>query len=240
MIYTKLALTFEQQADLLIQRGLATDRDEFITVLCSVNYYRLSGYLYPFRKSDHTFYPGTNFNQVWRRYTFDRHLRLLTLDAIERVEDALRTQLVYEHVHAYGPFGYTNLNNLPKLNNQDFESLQHRIRMETKRSQEVFVKHFINKYRDNHEHLPLWMVVEIIPFGLTFTLYNAVETRIMKTLASIYGVPDVVLKSWLGTINAIRNICAHHGRLWNRQLSFRHKIPKYRKKPTMAYTSRHS
>jgi len=91
LIYSKPALTFEQQADLLINRGLVADRDKLIAVLHSVNYYRLSGYLYPFRMPDQTYYPSTNLNKVWRRYTFDRHLRLLTLDAIDRVEVAVRT-----------------------------------------------------------------------------------------------------------------------------------------------------
>ena len=93
------------------------------------------------------------------------------------------------------------------------------------------MQHFNSKYGVNQPDLPLWMVAEIIPFGAMFTLCNGVEAHIMKKLASSYDVPDIVLESWLGTLNAIRNICAHHGRLWNRQLGFRPKIPRKRKHP---------
>ena len=95
MEYKKSPLTFEQQADLLISRGLQADRAQLISSLKSVNYYRLTGYLYPFRMADDTFKPGTTLEMVWRRYSFDRRLRVLVMDAIERVEVAVRTQLVY-------------------------------------------------------------------------------------------------------------------------------------------------
>src|SRR6266508_2779501 len=99
MEYPKQALTFEQQADLLISRGLIADRNLLINRLRSVNYYRFSGYLYPFRNSDDTFHSGTTFEKVWRHYTFDRRLRVIVMDAIERVEVAVRTQTVYHFVH---------------------------------------------------------------------------------------------------------------------------------------------
>jgi abortive infection bacteriophage resistance protein len=94
--YTKSALTFEEQADLLLARGLIGDRTELIDRLKAVSYYRLSGYLYPFRNlPTDKFVPGTDLATVWRRYNFDRRLRLVLLDAIERVEVAVRTRLVY-------------------------------------------------------------------------------------------------------------------------------------------------
>jgi len=89
MEYTKPSLTYEEQADLLISRGLLADRDILIATLQNVNYYRLSGYLYPFRNTDDSFLDGTTLNIVWRRYRLDRRLRFLLLDAIERVEVAL-------------------------------------------------------------------------------------------------------------------------------------------------------
>ena len=82
MIYAKGALTLEQQADQLIARGLVAGRNELIGRLKVVNYYRLSGYLYPFRQPDETLRPGTTLDMVWRRYNFDRRLRIILLDAI--------------------------------------------------------------------------------------------------------------------------------------------------------------
>ena len=100
MKYSKHALTFDEQADLLIARGLLCDRDELLGRLRSVSYYRLSGYWYPFRRSDDSFTDGTTLETVWRRYTFDRRFRLVVLDAIERIEVCVRTELVYLLAHA--------------------------------------------------------------------------------------------------------------------------------------------
>jgi len=119
VIYSKQALSLEVQADRLIARGLIADRDELIGRLKVVNYYRLSGYLYPFRirnaegKVLDDFSPGTSLETVWRRYNFDRRLRILLLDAIERIEVAVRTRFVFHFVQAHGPFGYLNEKNLP-------------------------------------------------------------------------------------------------------------------------------
>jgi abortive infection bacteriophage resistance protein len=75
------------------------------------------------------------------------------------------------------------------------------------------------------------MVAEIMPFGTMLTLFDGAEPAIKRAIAAEYGVPDVVFHSWLGTLNVVRNICAHHGRLWNRQLGFRPKFPNARKYP---------
>src|SRR5581483_3784677 len=119
MIYPKKALSLEDQADLMLNRGLVANRDELISRLKVVNYYRLSGYLHPFRVRDATgkptdnFMPGTSFDIVWRRYNFDRRLRIILLDAIERIEVSVRTRLVFHFVMAHGPFGYLSDKNLP-------------------------------------------------------------------------------------------------------------------------------
>lgn len=231
MRFEKPALSYEEQADLLLSRGLQADRNELIAKLNHVNYYRLSGYLYPFRNADDTFKPGTTFESVWRRYTFDRRLRLIVLDAIERVEVAVRTQLVYEHVHRYGPFGYTNPGSLPKLDGGQNGWFLDRVFQETERSKEVFVRHFKEKYGDQHPYLPLWMVSEIMPYGALFTLFSGVEPDIKRVVAQAYDLPYKVLFSWLSVLNMVRNICAHHGRLWNRELGIKPLVPNERKYP---------
>ena len=77
MKFTKIPKTYEEQADLLISRGLIAKKIQLIKTLEVVNYYRLSGYLYPFRSEntkDDAFGKGTTLEKVWRRYTFDRRL----------------------------------------------------------------------------------------------------------------------------------------------------------------------
>ena len=141
MEYTKPPLTFEQQAQKLIKRGLIANADELIKRLCAVNYYRFSAYLYPFRNPYDTYKPGTTLDMVWKHYTFDRQLRVLVMDAVERVEVAVRTQLVYHFSHHYGPFGYANRVNFPKLDHDRFSLWLHEMDSESSRSREIFIEH---------------------------------------------------------------------------------------------------
>lgn len=231
MKYEKPPLTFSQQADQLITRGLSADRSILIERLKAVSYYRLSGYWYPFRNPDNYFKPGTTLEKIWKRYTFDRRLRLLVMDAIERVEVSVRTSLVYHLSHTYGPFAYTNHSYLPNITSNDHNDFLQKITNETKHSQEVFVSHFKDKYGDCHSHLPLWMVSEVMTFGMLLTLFRGAATSIKQTIAGEYKIPDRVLESWLRALNGVRNICAHHGRLWNRELGYKPMILKKNKHP---------
>ena len=118
MQYTKPALSFDQQADVLIQRGLiVSKKEELVEFLSRVNYYRLSGYSYTFKVIDpqdgkEVFLKGTTFEVIKNRYEFDRRLRILLMTAIERIEVAiLRTRFVECHALKYGPFGYADQRN---------------------------------------------------------------------------------------------------------------------------------
>lgn len=237
MEYTKPPLTYQEQAELLIYRGLIADKSILIQRLQAVNYYRLSGYLYTFRMKDkngcslNQYYPGTSLDMVWRRYTFDRQLRLLVLDGIERIEVALKTKITHNFTLTYGPFGYLDKNNLPNLTIDKHEQLLERIRQETDRSKEDFVQHFKNKYGDQHHDLPLWMAVEIMSYGTFLNFYNGIAEHERKAAAQDFKLILPLLDSWVLTLSVIRNICAHHGRLWNRQLGVKPKIPRQDKYP---------
>ena len=231
MKYTKPALTFPDQADLLLKRGLvAPSKQAIIEKLQAVSYYRLSAYWYPFRQPDDTLKPGTTLDMVWRRYTFDRQLRLLVLDAIERVEISVRTQLVCKHSLKHGPFGYLDRANMPAIKVDAHRDFLNGISKETHRSTEDFVQHFFSKYTSETD-LPMWMACELMTFGAMFTLFRGVETPIKQAIAAEYGIADRVLDSWLATFNQVRNLCAHHARLWNRAFGVRPQIPRPNKHP---------
>lgn len=172
MKYTKKPLTFNKQVDLLVDRGLTVaDRELLLVHLNNVNYYRLSAYWYPFRLPDETLKPGTTFEMIWRRYTFDRQLRLLVMDAIERVEIAVRTQLTNIFTLKYGAFGHLKKDNLPNIDPERWDDLIYKIRYEADHSQERFVEHFRQKYKKETD-LPLWIAVELMTFGMLFTLFR--------------------------------------------------------------------
>lgn len=232
MEYCKDPYSFEQQADKLLQRGLIARREEIIHRLQSVNYYRLSGYLFPFRiPGSDQFLPDSSLEIIWNRYCFDRRLRVLTIDAIERIEIAVRTQLVYHFTHAHGPFGYFDDKNLPKLKIGDYLEWRLKLQEETSRSKETFKKAFFDKYGDNHKELPLWMLCELMSMGSLLTFFKGVEPSIKQAVGGPWQIPDTLLLSWLTSLNAARNLCAHHARFWNRELGYPPLLPQPNKFP---------
>ena len=93
-------------------------------------------------------------------------------------------------------------------------------------SKEVFVEHFRNQYGNDHPYMPVWVATEIMTFGHVLTMYQGAPNSIKKSIAAPLGIHDGVLGSWLLSLNTIRNICAHHSRLWNRSLGTKPMIPK--------------
>lgn len=239
--YKKPWLTFEKQADLLIdKRGLVADRDDLIVHLENVGYYRLSGYWYIFKRKpeadeggdkDERFAEGTTFDKIWKLYTFDRQFRLIVLDAIERVEVYFRTRLAYELARDTGAFGFQDKDNLPRLQQEAYTEFIERCTDELDRSREPFAIHFKETYGDVHDLPPYWILVNLMDFGTMLRLYNGSSAEIRNKLAGDLGVSSRVLKSWLVAINTVRNICAHHGRLWNRGIGTRPIIPTKTKYP---------
>lgn len=231
MEYLKQPLSFEAQAERLMGRGLDADKDELIRRLSAVSYYRLTGYLFPFRKPGSDEYEcGTTLDIVWKRYCFDRRLRVHLLDAIERVEVAVRTQLVYHFAHEFGAFGHCNEHNLPDLTIAEYLDWREDLRKETSRSKEAFKKHFFEKY-DSHRNLPIWMVSELMSMGSLLTFMKGVDGNIGAGVAAHFDMADELLLSWLRSLYAVRNICAHHGRLWNRVLGYPPSLPQKNKYP---------
>jgi len=230
MKYTKPALSFVEQAQRLLDRGLiAPDKETLVRLLSVVNYYRLSAYWYPFRHIDPVtgkeyFDSGTKYEIIWRRYTFDRRLRLLVMDAIEHIEVAiLRTKMVENFTLEHGPFGYCKQSNFKA--GLDHGRLMRETENAVERSNEKFVQRFFNKYT-SEPRLPLWMVAEVMTFGQLFTFFRFLHFKEKQHLARTFGLYPPVFESWLHTLNFTRNTCAHHARLWNREIPIRPKIPK--------------
>lgn len=228
MKYQKKPLTYSEQADLLISRGLVVkDRNELISKLKSVNYYRLSGYIFPYKKpKQENFYEGTTFEKIWNRYRFDRQLRLLVIDGIERIEVALKTDIAYQFSHANGTFAYINRESLPCIPLYRYLALINQIQNEMNRSQEQYINNFKIKYGDNHEIPPLWIAVELMTFGSMVSFFCGLPPYIARNISNKYCIPYPVFVSWLKALQAVRNTCAHHGRLWNKELGFKPKIPR--------------
>ncbi len=221
-LYTKKALTYQQQLDLLESRGLIiNNRDKALHLLENLSYYRLSGYFYPqltAAKSEHTFKENSYFESSFKMYCFDRELRLLLLSNIEKIEIAFRAKLTYILSHRYDSFWYTydKLFKDQDMHNRSVES----IKQSTKDSTEEFVLNYRRKYLDNY--LPSWMALEIVTFSHLSKIYeNLTDTKSKSDISDHFGLPYQLFENWLLIVTYIRNICAHHSRFWNREFSLK-------------------
>ena len=240
--YTKPALTFKEQVKLLQDRGLQiTNIDSVEGILSNISYYRLSAYMLPFKKRNtqgcvvDEFIEGTTWEKVYNLYKFDRKLRLLVFDAIERLEVSFRTQIIYQLSHKYGSHWQDNENIFKKefKTKKDgtqkvldpYTEIQKQIKEQlNSNNSEVFIKHYTEKY-DSPTNPPSWMCVEILYFNQLSKICNGLKARAdISGIALFYDLPPETFCSWLHSINYIRNICAHHSRLWNRDIKLTPKI----------------
>ena len=240
--YQKPHLTFDDQLDLLDGRGLAIpDRDSARAALRSIGYYRLSAYLYPLRKwlpddergtaspashRSNEFVEGAEFRHAVDLWNFDRRLRLTLLDAMERVEISLRTSVAYILGHR-DPFGHLRRSSLDDAQcdmrrRRDgptkFEDWCDRYyKQQDEAKPEDFVKHHLFKYG---EPIPVWIAVEFLNFGSVVRLYSMMKAEDRHKVAHMHAVESgKVFGSWLLQLNYLRNVAAHHSRLWNRVLT---------------------
>ena len=223
--FNKPATTYVGQIALLRQRGLIVDDDaQAAFYLSHLNYYRLCAYWLPFEATHapHCFKPDTHFSDVLNLYVFDRELRLLMLDAIERIEVSARAQWSYCLAHHYGTHGY--LDSKLALSQKRWQENKDDLLKEVNRSDEIFIKHFVNNHAD--EFPPVWAACEVMSLGLLSRWYfNLSPKRTRAWIAKAYGADEDVLASWLHHLSIVRNLCAHHSRLWNREFAFLPKKP---------------
>jgi len=231
-------LSFSDQLQHLQARGLQVEDVEVaLDYLKRLGYYRLSGYWYPLRAIDRTasqaqgkavrldtFIPGSRFEDVVRLYVFDKKLRLLALDALERIEMAVRVDVA----HLLGqrdPLAYQNPACLhgkfaKKLieKGADKGKTVHQVWLSRynallqRARKEPFVAHHMQQYGA----LPIWAAIEVWDFGLLSKLFSGMQYENQNEIARRYGALDGrAFAQWLRSLNFIRNVSAHHSRLWN-------------------------
>ena len=221
----KPATTHIEQLQILRSRGLDIP-DELFALHCLEhhNYYRLSAYRFPItaKGNPDQFLPGANFGTLWMLYEFDRKLRQLVSEALNRMEISVRTRWAYVLATAHGPqaFEDARLFRNPRRHADCLDKLDEELR----RSDEAFVKHYRNKYRMMRP--PIWVACEIMSFGTFSRLFaDTGPERLRKDVARTYKLFPEVLKSFLEHAVHVRNLCAHHCRLWNRRFTVSMMLP---------------
>lgn len=239
--YRKKWLPLEQQVARLVERGLEVgDVDRAVTVLQSIGYYRLTGYLYPFLQSEEyvddedrtrtriltRYRPGTALHHAESIIDFDRKLRMLVMDGVERIEVAVRMRIGYilgeSSAFAHeapacfdDSFTSSGTDSRSPRPSKHVQWLQ-RVKDRRDSSDEQFVFHFRDKYDDR---MPIWALTELLELGHLSSLYRGMLQKDSEKLAAAFGVPRKrLMASWLASLNYVRNVAAHHARLFNRKL----------------------
>jgi len=216
--YSKKAFSHEQMLSKLENQGLCIpDKSEAIHYLKSIGYFRLSAYFLPFINKDSAnkvFKEGVELKDIEQLYAFDKELRLLVVDAIESIEVTLRASLNDYMSFEYGPHWYLeakHFNNL-KIYQKFLEDLEELCR----KPKEVFLIHYYANYTAP-KLPPSWMVTELISFGTCANLFkNLHSLQDRKEICKLFKQHPTIMSSWFTSLNYVRNLCAHHARLWNR------------------------
>lgn len=221
MQYKKEPTTVTEQIEKLQSRGLTiVNPTKAAHYLLNISYYRLRAYTFPFQDNEsenQLFTKNISFEEIINLYVFDRQLRLLIFNAIEKIEVSFRTQIIYQYALVHGSHWHLK----PELYNNSvyFAEQIASLEKEIDRSNETFIKHYKNKYTKPSSP-PSWMSLEVSSMGLLSKLFkNLKNDAIKSSVANYYGLKDVNLFSnWMFCLSILRNTCAHHGRVWNRRL----------------------
>ncbi|MEU7631859.1 Abi family protein [Nocardia sp. NPDC049220] len=217
--------------------------------LRAIGYYRLSGYWYPFRAPDPNspvrladdFVAGTSFREVIGLYEFDRHLKTLMLSGLERIEVALRSQTGHT-LGRHGPLAHKD----PATFRPQFcGSVDHNKwlatalkRVERAKGHDASVDHHMAAYGGE---MPIWVLTDVLDFGDLSKLFGGMTSVDQQAISEWFSITPPALTAettrnqrraarsrwrqkpplanWLLHLTIVRNICAHHSRLWNRRLT---------------------
>jgi len=226
--FTKPSLTIAQKVAHLQQGGMTIANIATAEHwLQHVSYYRLSAYWLPFEnpkgQPGPRFQAGTDFDTVIALYEFDRRLRLLVMDAVERIEVAIRGSWAYTLAHRGAPHGY--LNAALYNDRKQFHDNLGRLVREVGSSPETYIDHYRRTY-DDPAMPPVWMVAEMMSLGQLSRWYSSLADRALRTqVARPFDLSEKVLVALLRHLTTVRNSCAHHARLWNRGFLIRPILP---------------
>ena len=227
MKYTKLPMDLPDQVQVLKDRGLAVEDEQFaLHKLDFISYYRLANYWRPMEadKATHSFKPGSRFSDIVSLYDFDMALRTLIFTAIQNIEIAFRSKIIHCFSLKYGSFWFMD-SNLFK-NRCFYARCLSSLEEEIHRTKEEFIRVHFAKDSDP-AYPPVWKSLEVASFGTLSKIFsNFADNTVKKDVARGLGLPQhVFLESWMTAIAVLRNCCAHHARTWNRIFTIKPQLP---------------
>lgn len=233
--YTKNALSLDDQVSHLRARGLIVNDDSAAKqALRRIGFFRFAGYGLHWRlASDGTkanFKDGTHFEHILEVADFDRRIRTFLMEAIERIEVAVRSAITNSIAVEHGPFWFTDKSLFsttnPKFDHAKLIShIEYELSLRKPDEQESFIRLYLSK-TTNPRTPPSWMTLEVLRLGTVSRIIENLNSKNQKLLSRELNLGAPILVSWMHSLTVLRNFCAHHARLWNRSFSVNPMIPK--------------
>ena len=231
--YNKPYKSAKDLVQLLQTRGLKiNDINRAESYIRHIGYYRLSAYMYPhleIPKDKHIYKSNKTFQNVLDLYKFDKKLRLLIFNEIEKIEIAVRSSIVNNACEIFNdPYWITDSKYF--ISPSHFQKTLTLIDKELEYSKEDFIIHFKTKY--SNQYPPAWMLAEILPLGVLTRIYcNIRDVSVKKMIANEFALQVKPFESWMSITTLTRNACCHHSRVWNKQNTMQPMEPKHITRP---------
>ncbi|WP_462325580.1 Abi family protein [Desulfoplanes sp.] len=229
MHFSKINLSVDDQIAHLASKNLSIpDAERARRYLTNIGYYRLKAYAIPFYiLGTKSFHSHVCFDDILRLYIFDRKLRSLLLDALDRIEIAVRSVISNTMCEQHGPHWFLDRKNFspwfqdPK-NSHGFGRFYREIEKATHKNEPALCNPSCKHYYQNYSHPPVppsWIIAETLTMGSWSRVFSGLrKTKYKKIIAGHFGFDQKDFASWTHALTLVRNICAHHQRFWNRNL----------------------
>ncbi|AXY75936.1 Abi family protein [Paraflavitalea soli] len=230
MKYTDPPLNIGEQLALLQHNNLTIDNVDTVRgVLTSVGYFRLNNYMKYFKK-DNKFRNGTIIKDIQGLYEFDKVLRINLFDAIADIEVAIKALINNTLACKYGSHWLEIAEIFKPGFSYYHQSLLTEITEYCKNNPD---EHFIKKYKQTYSDPvlpPSWMIMEVLSFGKVSMVYDGILNTDDRVSVSAYlKTHDNILSSWLHSFTYVRNLCAHHAKILDRNLTIKPTMPARKK-----------
>ena len=237
--YNKPYKSPKDLVQLLLTRGLIiNDFNRAESYIHNIGYYRLSAYMYPHLehpKEKHIYKNNKTFQNILDLYKFDKKLRLLIFNEIEKIEIVIRSSIVSNACEFFNdPYWITDSKYF--MSPDKFKKTLSLIDKELEHSKEDFIIHFRSKYSDTYP--PAWILAEILSLGTLMNVYyNLRDITVQKKIAKEFGLQVKPFESWMTIVTLTRNSCCHHARVWNKQNTMLPMEPKHITRPWISLST---
>lgn len=217
---TKKFRNLDEQISILRHKGLIIDDEEVVKdILFRENYYFISGYrhLFMIGNTDKRFINGTNFNELYAMFNFDRNIRNVFIKYLLIIENNMKSIFSYELSKKYGyrEKDYLKASNFTEdsARKRQVDDLIYKMKRQIRING---LKHLATRhYLSNFGYIPLWVLVKVLSFGLISELYTILKNDDQLAISSYYNLDVVTLKTYFHVLANYRNLCAHEDIVYN-------------------------